>query len=51
VPPETTTGGAAVCTGGEAGAAGVTALWAGTSGGGEARRVALLTGTPVVRTV
>ena len=34
VPPEATTGGAWVCTGGAAGAAGVAALCAGTSGGG-----------------
>jgi hypothetical protein len=37
VPPETTTGGACVCTGGAAGAVCVAALWVGTSGGGVAR--------------
>ena len=43
VPPETTTGGACVCTGGDAGAAGVAALCAETSGGGVARRELVLT--------
>jgi hypothetical protein len=51
VPPETATGGACVCTGGEAGAAGVAALCAGTSGGGVARSCVVRTVAGVLVTV
>ena len=54
VPPETATGGACVCTGGEAGAAcvaGVAALCTATSGGGAARRDVARTRTFVVLAV
>ena len=48
VPPETTTGGACVCAGGDAGAAGVAELCTGTSGGGVARGFAARTPTVLV---